>query len=101
MKHHYETSGQFDYKFEELQIDDSGNIFDGSCVVVWEYDRGDSSVGINSGFTYHVENISIEIPVGHPWVVPETLPLYTAIAKSLEDDSHVYALIEKDAEPGW
>ena len=104
MKRKYIPDGDFRYEFEELSIDDSENLFDGSCNVTWEYESGDMSVGVHDGFSFYVDDIYIQIPNDKPaWLVPKSCPLYDSIAKAIEKENgdHILGIIERKAEPDY
>jgi hypothetical protein len=41
MRQRYKTNGQLDYEFEELALDDSDNLYNGSALIVYEYESAD------------------------------------------------------------
>lgn len=101
MKTSYPREGSFVYDFDELEIDNSGNVYEGRCVISWEYENDDESSGYRGGFSFVAEDIEVKIPIDQPpWLVPKHNPMHKAIEKAIEESSYVLSLVEKDADPG-
>jgi hypothetical protein len=102
MKQRFKTSGQMDYEFEELSLDDGDNLYNGSALIVYEYEPSDPDVGIfSAGFGWHVDDITLEIG-GHKiaidWKRNQSLfdDIEKAIIKQYGD--HISSKVESHAE---
>jgi hypothetical protein len=104
MKRSYIPEGDFRYKFEEIALDDTDNIYNGSCNITWDYDSGDMSVGVHAGFAFEIDEIYVQIPIDKPeWLLPKSSPFYEALAKAIEKqcEDHILGIIERKAEPDY
>lgn len=101
MRQRYKAIGQLDYEFEELALDDSDNLYNGSALIVYEYEEGDSSVGDRGGFNWHIEDITLEIgeyKLSINW--QQNRDLFRAIEKSImiKFSEDIYDCIKSNAE---
>lgn len=101
MKQRYKTSGQLDYEFEELALDDSDNLYNGSALIVYEYESADPEVGIFGGFAWNVDDITLEIG-GYKLAIDwrHNQSLFAALEKAIikQYGDHVASDVERHAE---
>ena len=101
MKHRYLTEGQFDYKFEDLSLNDSDNLYNGSALIEYDYDEGDLSVGVYGGFAWDASQLTLEILDTQLEInEKQHAALYKAIEKALRDQygDHIQSRCENHAE---
>jgi len=100
MRKRYNQTGVVTIKYEDLNLGDSDNLYDGTATVDYEYLEGDPSVGVRDGFEWNITGLTIQVPVGNDIEVDEAknpvlwLTLITALEKEYSD--HIQLKIERD-----
>ena len=93
---HRMTHGRSDYKFEEIEIDDSGNLYNGCVELDWEYESADKDVGYRGGFDYRVTRVWVNIPANYEWEVPLDHPVFGIISNIMKNKDSIQDFLSKE-----